>query len=95
MRQRKDILEHVMNGAELHGLSVTNRPLVELVETERVLIENHLGVVEYGCDRIRVKVRFGQICIHGQKLALSMMSKEQLIITGVIECINLFRGGIK
>lgn len=93
MRQRKNILERVVHGTELDAQPMLKRPLVELVDTGRLLIENHFGVTEYGDEKIHVKVRFGQICIYGHGLELAMMSKERLIITGCIECIRLFRGG--
>ena len=68
-------------------------PVVELAGDRRVLIENHLGVKAYGCERILVKVGFGHICVCGHGLNLIRMTREQLVIKGRIEGISLQRRG--
>lgn len=68
-------------------------PLVEITGTRRVLIENHMGVVAYGCDEIRIRVRYGMLAVCGSSLNLARMSKEQLVICGCINGVQLFRNG--
>lgn len=77
--------------ADLPDEPIPGQPLVEIIENCRVLIENHLGVSEYGASLIRVKVKFGTICISGCNLELARMTKGQLIISGVIESVKLDR----
>ena len=64
-------------------------PLIEVADSRRVLIENHMGVTAYGTDEICVKVRNGFVSITGQRLELLCMSKEKIIICGRIESIRL------
>ena len=66
-------------------------PLVELVGQNRVLIENHLGVLGYECNEICVKVKFGKVVVCGETMVLSRMTKEQLLITGCIESVRFCR----
>lgn len=68
-------------------------PVVELAGDRRVLIENHKGVVEYGKERICVKVQYGLLCICGIDMELAKMSKEQLVIAGKIESVSIHRKG--
>lgn len=68
-------------------------PVVELAGDRRVLIENHKGVVEYGKERICVKVQYGLLCICGIDMELAKMSKEQLVIAGKIESVSIQRKG--
>lgn len=65
--------------------------LVEIAGYRRVLIEHHSGVTEYGRHRICVKVKFGFVCVTGERLELTRMTKEQLIVSGCIDCISLER----
>ena len=65
--------------------------LVEVLGHRRVLIENHCGITQYGGCRICVKVKYGSIYIAGKGLKLSLMTKDQLIISGCIESLNLER----
>ena len=78
--------------ADLPDEPIPGRPLVEIIDHSRVLIENHKGVTEYGANLICVKVKFGFIRICGSHLELSRMTKGQLIITGSIDTIQLCRG---
>jgi len=92
MRNSGRILDKLAWAADLPEEPIPGRPLVEIVDHCRVLIENHNGVTEYGRTLIRVKVKFGSICVCGSNLELARMTKGQLIISGVIGSVELCRG---
>lgn len=69
----------------------TKQPLVELTGHNRVLIENHLGVLAYSLQEIQVKVSYGTLCVAGCDLQILQLSREQLVISGKIDTIKLFR----
>ncbi len=71
---------------------IPGRPLVEILDNQRVLIENHLGVCEYEDTVIRVRVKNGSICVLGCNLELARMTKGVLVISGRIEAVQLHRG---
>ncbi len=66
-------------------------PLVEIAGDSRVLIEGHRGVTEYSQEKICLKVKYGHVCVCGCGLELSRMSREQLVISGRIDCVQLIR----
>ena len=66
-------------------------PVVEMVGDRRILIENHRGVVQYGTEEICVKVKFGIVRILGSRMELAKMTKEQLVITGIIKSLAVQR----
>lgn len=72
--------------------NICNIPLVEIAGYKRVLIENHFGVIAYAPEEIQIKVAYGSIAVSGQKLQFIQIAKEQLVITGQIEAIQLLRG---
>ena len=86
------LFDKVVLGAELPMECAPGLPLIEIIGYQRVLIENHQGVTAYGRSEIRVKVCYGQICIGGLDLELACMSKHQLVITGQIHGISIFKG---
>ena len=92
MRGSDKFLERLSLAADLLDEPLPGRPLVEIVDHSRVLIENHKGVSEYGREMIRVKVKFGSICVCGTNLELARMTKGQLVICGNIDSIQLCRG---
>ena len=89
MDRRKNSLTKWTVGSQLPMLALPGRSLIEIVGCSRVLIENHLGVLVYGEHEIVVCVKTGYICITGAVLKLSMMSKEQLVVTGCIHEVKL------
>ena len=92
MRESGRILTRLSRAADLQDEPIPGRPLIEILDHHRVLIEHHRGVNEYGQTLIRVKVKFGSVCVCGSDLELARMSKDQLIISGNIESIHLNRG---
>lgn len=92
MGERKNIWDRMAVAADLSSEPIPRQPLVELAGERRVIIENHCGVIGYGCNEICVKVRFGHILINGKGLELVRMSKEQLVVMGVIDSVRLCRG---
>lgn len=92
MEGRKHWVQRLTEGADLPDAAIPGMTVLELAGDRRVLIEQHGGVTEYGCERICIRVRFGEICICGCGLELSRMTKEQLVISGRIDSIQLCRG---
>ena len=84
-------LDFLADQTDLPGEAGLGQPLVELAGDRRVLIEHHLGVVQYGRECICVKVNYGVICVEGCGLELARMSREQLIIRGRIHRISVNR----
>ena len=74
-----------------YGDILTKLPLVELAGQNRVLIENHQGVLAYSTKEIQIKVCYGCISIRGEELQLLEMSRIQLVICGRIDGLQVFR----
>lgn len=91
--QRGNVMQQLTEKADLPMEPIPGLPVVEIAGDNRVLIENHCGMSECGCDTILVKVRFGKVRVYGQKLELANMSAHQLIIRGNICGVELMRGG--
>ncbi len=81
----------ILDRLDLPDEPTPGKPVVEIAGTERVLIEHHYGVTEYGRCRIRVKVSYGAVCVSGDRLELKRMTRDQLIISGKIDCVALER----
>lgn len=86
-------VQRIADGADLSAEPLPGVPVVELAGEHRVLIERHGGVTEYSPERICVKVRYGKVCISGCGLELTCMTREQLVISGRIDCVQLLRRG--
>lgn len=79
--------------AEKKTLLLFKKPLVELTGLNRVLIENHMGVIAYSLEEIQVKVEYGRLVVNGEKLRLIQLNAEQLVIFGRIGSIRPMEDG--
>lgn len=91
MGERGKWMDKITRQMELSPEPVPGLPLVEISGQRRVLIENHRGVSGYGRQQITVRVSYGEISVRGCGLELARMSREQLVITGRIDCVSLNR----
>lgn len=91
MERTKHWVQRIADSADLAAESLPGVPVVELAGERRVLIERHCGVTEYSREEICVKVSYGHICVCGCGLELTQMTREQLVISGRIDCIRLVR----
>ena len=87
----KGMLRRLVAGADLLDEPLPGVPLIEIAGDCRVLIEHHCGVTQYGRCRICVRVKYGFVVVIGRQLELAQMTKEQLIITGKIDTVQLER----
>ena len=92
MARKISFMERLTQAADLPDEPLPGLPLIEVAGDRRVLIEHHCGVMEYSTQEIRVKVKYGHICVEGSCLTLTHMTKGQLIISGRIHSIHLIRG---
>ena len=63
-------------------------PKITILDFNRMLIENYKCILEYQDFFIRIKMATGLININGYKLIMNEMTKDDLIITGIIECFD-------
>lgn len=92
MSRSEKMLERFTKAVDLPDEPIPGSPLVEIMGGHRVLIENHRGICQYADDLVRIHVKFGVISVHGQHLVLTRMSKEQLVVSGIIHGVTLDRG---
>lgn len=89
----KGFMQRITSAADLNDEPLPGVPLVEIAGDSRVLIEHHFGVTQYGRCQICVRVKYGLVVVQGTRLELARMTKQQLVITGCIECVKLERRG--
>lgn len=93
MRARKRIFESVIDSSQLDPAVQPKLPVIEIAGDKRMIIENHKAVIGYSTGEVVVKVKYGRILIKGCGLQLARLGKEQLVVTGRIDCVMLCREG--
>ena len=91
MAREHRLLQRLAEEMDLAGEPIPGQSILELAGDGRVLVENHLGITQYCCEKICVKVKFGHLAISGCNLELTRMTRDQLIITGRIDTVTVHR----
>ena len=91
MARHGDWLQHLADRAELESEALPGLPILEIAGDRRVLIERHGGVLEYGPERILIRVSYGTVCVAGCGLELIRMTHQQLVIAGRVDSVFLQR----
>ena len=91
MKRSRKLLENMLDAVHLDSELQPGLPVLELAGDRRVLIEHHKSVVHYTTQQVLIRVDFGQLCIKGCGMKLEKLGKEQLVISGKIDCIMLCR----
>lgn len=89
--RKENWVGRLTEGMDLPGESLPGMTVAELAGDTRVLIEGHGGVTEYCRERVTVKVGYGLLSVTGCGLELRQMSRQQLVICGRIDGIQLRR----
>jgi len=63
---------------------VLNLPVVNMVGTEEVGIENYKGLIEYTDEQVRVLTTAGVLKIQGLGMVLRQITAESIVISGKI-----------
>ena len=92
MEGKRTIAQRLARAADLPDEPIPGLSLIEIAGDQRVLVEHHKGVIQYGQEEIRIRTGFGEISVTGLAMTLTKMTKGQLIISGEIRGIGLFRG---
>lgn len=74
------------------GNPLTPRTLAEVYGTDRLVVEEHRGIVSYGTERIRIATTFGSLIVEGEALRLCCMSRSQLLIRGKLHSLRMEEG---
>lgn len=80
------------NGEALRALALPEvqsikYPCVTLLADRHLEVENHLGVLEIGCDTVRLKTALGILRIEGEALEIRRAEMLSVLIDGKIRSI--------
>ena len=91
MGRKEWMIRKVADHLDLPAEPLPGVPVAELWGSSRVLVENHRGVKGYNTEEIQIGVNYGILKVSGSGLQLTLMTTDQLIITGEIRALTVER----
>ncbi|MCL2593295.1 MAG: sporulation protein YqfC [Defluviitaleaceae bacterium] len=80
----KKIRNKLTDMLELPKEVVLGLPLISIIGSEEISIENYKGIIEYTSERIRINTSCGVLKIEGRNMVLKQITSENMLITGSI-----------
>ena len=74
------------------GVNIPGCPLIEIMGNDRILVENHRGLIGYHNGEICIKTKSFMIRITGRDLGVSKMTDQDLVVHGTIEAVQFLEG---
>lgn len=68
-------------------------PLIMMVGDKSLILENHLGILEYNRERIRIRLIKGELTLLGQNMMIRNISLEEIQINGELISLTYDQGG--
>lgn len=85
--RKKKVQQGVANALEIPEDALLNLPKITMVGNTQVLIENHMGVIEYTPQKLRIGVSIGEIEITGTEFFLKNILSDELSLRGQIQSV--------
>ena len=89
--KKQSLLQQFLDRSDLAEENLPGKPLIEILGEERILVENHQGITQYGVDQICIRVCYGMVSITGCNLRLRHVARNKLLIVGEIDSVVLRR----
>jgi sporulation protein YqfC len=87
--KRRDWFEKFINFFELPSEVLLDLPRLVMSGNEKLIIENHRGLLEYTNEIVRVETTHGEIRITGEDLNLVSIVQEEIWLEGRINRVEM------
>lgn len=88
MKKINDIKLRISDSMGLPNEVICNIPNIKIVGNNEINIENHMGIIEYSAELLRINSGVGVIKVTGENLKINEINYEEVILTGEIKMIE-------
>lgn len=81
--------QKVAQTLELPKETVMDVPKIIIIGNIQLNVENHRGIIEYGCSNIRINTSIGVLKILGTNMIIKSIVPDEIIVEGDIENIDI------
>jgi len=83
------LLEKLSERLDLPAEALAGAPRVTLTGSDRVLVENHRGLLRYTETELEIACAHGLVRVRGAELLLRAMDERMLLITGRVTGVDV------
>ncbi len=86
----KDMQSRVSEKLDISPNYIAGCSLVEFYGTDKVRVENHLGVIKYSPELIKLRTKEGLLAISGTDMNIDGLLSDEIFISGKISKADFF-----
>ena len=86
LKKIRAVAEELSDRLGLPGDLIFGSAKITVIASKRILVENHRGILEYGNERIVIRLDRAKLCLSGSGFEISAMNKNQILICGKLQC---------
>ncbi len=83
--------EKLIEAFEIPKDALLDLPRIVIIGDSELVIENHLGILEYRRDFVRIATARGEVAIEGEGLSISRILRREVSLEGRIRRVELNR----
>lgn len=84
MKNKSFLRETLVNKLDMPAEIIYDVPLIKIIGTGEIIVENHKGIVEYTNEMIRLSSSIGIIVIRGSGILINKIDESIIDIEGEI-----------
>lgn len=88
-RGLNQMVKKLVGTMDLPADAILDLPKITMIGTGEMLIENHKGIEKYTSTEIRVRIKGGHMVVHGRRLAVRFIDRDDLKLEGVITSVEV------
>jgi len=89
VQKTRQLQENVVDLLEMPPDVMLDLPKVTMIGRQKLLLENHRGIIEYGLTRVRVRTTAGLLTIAGEELVLKNLKPDEMLVEGKIASLTM------
>lgn len=83
-KSKKSFSDSMVNALQIPSDLVYKEPVITILGTHEIFIENYKWILEYKNDYLLVQLKNNRIAVEGNDLYISYYTKEEMKVTGRI-----------
>ncbi|CCC58152.1 sporulation protein YqfC [Caloramator australicus] len=86
-----DIKQRFSDALDIPEEIVLDVPVIKIVSNNKIIIENHKGIIEYSKTTVRINSRIGIVALKGEDFVIKYITQDEIILEGEIEVIEFIK----
>lgn len=86
-----DIRQRFSDALDIPEEIVLDVPAIKIVSNNKIIIENHKGIIEYSKTNVRINSKIGIVVLKGNDFVIKYITQDEIVLEGEIETVEFIK----